>query len=339
MTVTSSNSPDERQLGSGDERHRRRVDVHADVHGVGRRHRHEHDDPVGDHRGAPVSNTTCARVYILVKPGTYHETVTVPNKTSAPPITLYSTDSDASHTVIVFNNASLTMVAGAALGTSGSATFTNSSSNFQAKNLTFSNNYVETGTGNEQAVALLNQGDRAQFENVRALGNQDTLYVKSTNTGTIARAYFRDSYVEGDTDFIFGRGTTVFDHCEIHTMGNNKTTGHRDRRAQHRGLEPVRVPVHQLQVHRRRQRRHRRHLPGAAVVRVEPAAGGRQDDRPQLDHRAAHQPERRPGSPGWAARSWRRTRMAARPATAAPMRDRSRRRRAGCSTRRLTTTR
>ena len=57
------------------------------------------------------------------------------------------------------------------------------------------------------------------------LGNQDTLYVKSTNTGTIARAYFRDSYVEGDTDFIFGRGTTVFDHCEIHTMGNNKTTG------------------------------------------------------------------------------------------------------------------
>ncbi len=171
-----------------------------------------------------VSNTTCVRVYILVKPGTYHETVVVPNKTSAPPITLYSTDPDASHTVIVFNNASLTVVAGAALSTSGSATFTNSSSNFQAKNLTFSNNYVETGTGNEQAVALLNQGDRVQFENVHVLGNQDTLYVKSVNTGTIARAYFRDSYIEGDTDFIFGRGTTVFDHCEIHTMGNNKTT-------------------------------------------------------------------------------------------------------------------
>ncbi len=169
--------------------------------------------------------TNCARIYILVKPGTYHETVTVPNKSSAPPITLYSTDADASHTVIVFNNASLTTVLGVALGTSGSATFTNSSSNFQAKNLTFSNNYAETGSGNEQAVALLNQGDRAQFENVRALGNQDTLYLKSTNTGTIARAYFRDSYVEGDTDFIFGRGTTVFDHCEIHTMGNNKTTG------------------------------------------------------------------------------------------------------------------
>ena len=56
------------------------------------------------------------------------------------------------------------------------------------------------------------------------LGNQDTLYVKTVNTGTIARAYFRDSYIEGDTDFIFGRGTTVFDHSEIHTMGNNKTS-------------------------------------------------------------------------------------------------------------------
>ncbi len=167
-----------------------------------------------------VTATSCGRVYILVKPGTYRETVTVASKTSAAPITLYGSDPDASHTVIVFNNP-----AGATLGTSGSATFTNSSVSFQAKNLTFSNDYTETGSGNEQAVALLNQGDRAQFENVRVLGNQDTLYVKSTNTGTIARAYFRDSYVAGDTDFIFGRGTTVFDHVEVHTMGNSKTSG------------------------------------------------------------------------------------------------------------------
>ena len=175
-----------------------------------------------------VTTTTCARIYILVRPGIYRATVTVPNKASAPPITLYSSDPDASHTVIVFNNAALTIppVAGAAaLGTSGSATFTNSSTSFQAKNLTFSNDYVETGSGNEQAVALLNQGDRVQFENVRVLGNQDTLYLKTVNTGTIARAYLRDSYVEGDTDFIFGRGTTVFDHVEVHTMGNSKTSG------------------------------------------------------------------------------------------------------------------
>ncbi len=174
-----------------------------------------------------VPTTTCTRIYILVKPGTYRATVVVPNKTSAPPITLYGSDPDASHTVLIFNNASNTIPTGgtAALGTSGSATFTNSSASFQAKNITFANDYTETGISNEQAVAFLNQGDRAQFENVRALGNQDTLYLKSVNAGTIARAYFRDSYFEGDTDFIFGRGTSVFDHCEIHTMGNSKITG------------------------------------------------------------------------------------------------------------------
>ena len=173
-----------------------------------------------------VTATTCARIYILVKPGTYRNPVLVGNKASAPPITLYGSDPDASKTVIVFGNASLTLgAAGTALGTSGSATFTQSSVGFQAKNLTIANDYAETGTGSEQAVALLNQGDKAQFENVRVLGNQDTLYVKTVNVAVIARAYFRDSYIAGDTDFIFGRGTTVFDHCEIHTMGNNKTTG------------------------------------------------------------------------------------------------------------------
>jgi pectinesterase len=173
-----------------------------------------------------VNATACARAYIRIKPGTYREVLVVSNRTSASPVTLYSTDADASKTTIVFGNAALTLnAAGAMLGTSGSATFTQSSTNFQAKNLTFSNDYVETGASNEQAVAFLNQGDRAQFENVRFLGNQDTLYVKTVNTGTVARAYFRDCYVEGDTDFIFGRGTTVFDHCEVHTRGNNKLSG------------------------------------------------------------------------------------------------------------------
>ena len=213
-----------------------------------------------------LSNTTCARVYILVKPGIYRGTATVSNKTSAPAITLYpSTDSDATHTVIVFNNASLTVVAGAALGTSGSATFTNSSSNFQAKNLTFSNDYVETGSGNEQAVALLNQGDRSQFENVRVLGNQDTLYVKTVNTGTIARLLPR--FVRRGRHRLHLRPR----HHRVRSLrdphdGQQQDVGHGDRRAQHRGHQPLRVPVHQQQVHGRRQRRRRQHLPGAAVV-------------------------------------------------------------------------
>jgi pectinesterase len=145
---------------------------------------------------------------------------------NAPPLTLYASQNDASETVIVFDNSAGTTPPGgtATLGTSGSATFTQNAAEFQAKNLTFANDFVESGSGS-QAVAFLNQGDRAQFENVRFLGNQDTLYLKSVNAGAIARAYLRGCYIEGDTDFIFGRGTSVFDHCEIKTVGSFKTSG------------------------------------------------------------------------------------------------------------------
>jgi pectinesterase len=58
---------------------------------------------------------------------------------------------------------------------------------------------------------------------VRFLGNQDTLYVNSSAASVIARSYFRDCYVEGDVDFIFGRGTAVFDRCRIHSLDRAST--------------------------------------------------------------------------------------------------------------------
>jgi pectinesterase len=103
-------------------------------------------------------------------------------------------------------------------GTSGSATFAAFSPGFQAKNVTFSNDYVEAASGSNQAVALMTQGDQLVFENIRVLGNQDTLYVKTPGTLTVARAYFKSCYVEGDVDFIFGRGTAVFDGCTLNYL-------------------------------------------------------------------------------------------------------------------------
>src|SRR4030095_6392371 len=47
----------------------------------------------------------CGRVYIRVMPGTYRGGVVVPSKASAPAITVYSTDPDASKTVIINNAA------------------------------------------------------------------------------------------------------------------------------------------------------------------------------------------------------------------------------------------
>lgn len=162
------------------------------------------------------------RKYISVKPGTYSEVVCIP--ATAPPITLYGLDATSGNTVIVFNNASPTPQSvhaanpctgnssAATVGTMGSATFAVLAQNFHARNLTFKNSYVE-GTyadPNQSAVALALRGDKAILENVSIIGNQDTLYIGSNNSTNVMRAYIRSSFIQGDTDFIFGSGTAVF---------------------------------------------------------------------------------------------------------------------------------
>jgi pectinesterase len=175
------------------------------------------------------------RVYILVKPGTYRELVCVRGTV---PITLYGVDEDATQVTIAFDNYNSKTVdsaqtnacaapSGATYGTSGSTTFFVSSPGFHAQNLTIANDFVEgTLTSGVQAVAITTTGDQLVFQNVRVLGNQDTLQVKSGSGTVVARSYFKNSYIEGDTDFIFGRGTAVFDGCTItyvSTRKNNST--------------------------------------------------------------------------------------------------------------------
>jgi pectinesterase len=174
------------------------------------------------------------RVAIEVAAGTYREVVCVPSQ--APPITLFSKNADASATVIVFDNYNgktkdaqapanpcNAALGATTYGTSGSATFAAYAHAFQAKNLTFENDTDETGiTANVQAVALSTQGDRQIYENVRLLGNQDTFFVKSARVEAIARVYVKDSFIQGDTDFIFGRGTLVIDNSEIHFISSRQ---------------------------------------------------------------------------------------------------------------------
>lgn len=185
---------------------------------------------------AAVSAGGSARRYIELTPGTYREVVCVPS--GSPPLTLFSRDADASRTVIVFDNysgkakeagtpanpcnASLTSTT---FGTSGSATFAAFAPEFQAKNLSFVNDADETtATGGLQAVALMTQGDRQIFENVRVLGNQDSLSVRTSNVDVVMRGYFKGCFIEGDTDFIFGRATFVLDGCTIRSL-TSRTAG------------------------------------------------------------------------------------------------------------------
>ncbi|MEO7494200.1 MAG: pectinesterase family protein [Massilia sp.] len=88
------------------------------------------------------------------------------------------------------------------------------SDDFTADKLTFRNTSGDHG----QALALRIDGDRAIVTNSRLLGWQDTLMV---NNG---RHYFKNCYIEGRVDFIYGSGTSVFDQCEIKSKNGGYVT-------------------------------------------------------------------------------------------------------------------
>ncbi|TWI64249.1 pectinesterase [Pseudoduganella lurida] len=133
------------------------------------------------------------------------------------------------------------------ISTSGTMTVWVRNPGFQARNLTIENSYNKaTGNGRDecsenrdspactiapggasvarvshQAVALTVEGaDKAQFENIRLIGFQDTLYLKSAETRVTARSFFHKSYIEGDIDFIFGDTTAYFYRSEVRSLGD-----------------------------------------------------------------------------------------------------------------------
>ena len=74
------------------------------------------------------------------------------------------------------------------------------------KNLTIQNSSGDIG----QAIALSINANRVSVINCKLLGNQDTLYL--TGEG---KYFFKNTYIEGTTDFIFGSTTAFFENCEI----------------------------------------------------------------------------------------------------------------------------
>jgi pectinesterase len=172
----------------------------------------------------PAGNT--AEVIVAVRPGTYLGQVIVP--ADKPFITLEGTGRGPGAVVIADDRANGTPKpdGSGTWGTSGSASVTVDGAGFRARNLTFANLFDEAAhpeITSKQAVAVLTRADRVEFDRVRFLANQDTLYVNSSAAGVVARAYFRDCYVEGDVDFIFGRASAVFDRCRVHSLDRDTT--------------------------------------------------------------------------------------------------------------------
>lgn len=77
-----------------------------------------------------------------------------------------------------------------------------------------------TPHGGSQAEAVRVDGAREIFTNVFLASYQDTLLVN--NTGNTA--YFVNSVIQGDTDFIWGVGTVGFQNCEIRALNAGYNT-------------------------------------------------------------------------------------------------------------------
>lgn len=141
---------------------------------------------------------------IFIKTGIYKEKLYLhPTKTKVRFI-----GEDVQKTILTFDDfASRKNSFGEEIGTGSTASFLIYGDDFTAENITFENSAGAVG----QAVAVRVDGDRIQFVNCRFLGFQDTLYVH----GDRSRQYYKDCYVEGAVDFIFGWSTAVFENCTI----------------------------------------------------------------------------------------------------------------------------
>jgi len=171
-------------------------------------------DAVPDQNAVPVT--------IAVAPGTYRAKVYIP--ATKPNIVLQGTGQRRSDTVIVYDTPAEYG------GSTGSATVRIAANDVTARHLTFSNDFDEAAVElkGEQALAMKTTGDRIVFEDTAFLGNQDTLMTDSPKLDVISRVYIRDSYIEGDVDFVYGRATTVIDRSVIRALsrGSDSNNGY-----------------------------------------------------------------------------------------------------------------
>lgn len=160
-----------------------------------------------------VPDMRAARTYIHIKPGIYKEKLTLPaSKTN-----ISFVGDDPSTTILTYDDfAQKKNAFGENIGTSGSSSFFIYGDGFTASNLSFENSSGPVG----QAVAVRIDGDKVSFLNCRFLGFQDTLYPH----GDKSRQYYKNCYIEGTVDFIFGFSTCYFEECELYCKNSGYIT-------------------------------------------------------------------------------------------------------------------
>ena len=160
---------------------------------------------------------------VLIRNGVYKEEISIPHTK----FRVHFQGEDAQKTILTYDKYAKKLWPGRdfPVGTSGSASIYIHASYITFEDITFCNS---SGEGKEigQAVAVFCDGDFLFFNRCRFLGNQDTLYTygRYGKFGGIKRNYFKDCYIEGTTDFIFGTSIAYFEGCEIRSKKDSYIT-------------------------------------------------------------------------------------------------------------------
>jgi len=147
--------------------------------------------------------TTQGYRVVLIRPGTYTGPVASGNRYG---VTLLGATADPSDTVLT------------AGGTGAVATVTLAGNQWTLRNLTVANTNGAAAAGAQATALQVKSGDKDVFDNVRFLGDKQTLLVSTANVTTYSRMYFRRAYVEGGADMVLGRAVAVFDHSTFHVL-------------------------------------------------------------------------------------------------------------------------
>lgn len=177
-------------------------------------------------------NGTTAPALIRIHRGTYREQITVRR-----PYLTFEGD-DAADTVLTYGlYARMPSEDIGKLGTFRSYSCLVDTHDFTARHITFANS---SGRGVDvgQALSLYADGDRLVFDHCRFLGGQDTLFTAPLPPTEIepngfigpkqlmprlnGRHYYKECYIEGDIDFIFGGATAYFESCELYSKDTGK---------------------------------------------------------------------------------------------------------------------
>ncbi len=173
-------------------------------------------------------NAAAERDIIFIKNGVYRERVEI----TKPFLTI---EGESAENTVIESSLGAYEILGDGLkrGTFRTYTMLVNADNFICRNITAAN---RAGFGKDvgQAIAVYAEGDMISFFGCRILGRQDTLFTgplphKEIEKGGFrgptefsprrtGRQLYRDCYIEGDVDFIFGSAAAYFDGCELFSL-------------------------------------------------------------------------------------------------------------------------